>query len=410
MTESNIIAIHNSGSRASVANRLKLIFFANALTPKLISRHTLVQILSHNRLIKIPGPFFRETENHGGAEHNRICSRYQSLFSKVFFMKRTLFVASNRLGDAVLTTGVLHYLLEQEPDIPITVVCGDIPKSIFDGIPEIARVIGVKKRRFSLHWPEVAIALGPVYWHRIVDFRGSLLGFLPARHRHIWKGGRDDLHKALANAKMIGLDFPLPPRIVPTNEQLEASTKWLGPWPDRGKVLALAPTANFYQKQWHYENYIKLAKQLTGAGGILEGARVAVFGAPGEEAQAMPVVNALPVQQVIDLVGKTTPMEAATILSQCDLFVGNDSGLMHTAVAVNIPTVGLFGIGKPDVYGPWGDRSLCLKSEPAGTPVTRPTTGLGETGEEPLPFDRVLHEIENFYGRISMAAGTDVMS
>ena len=70
----------------------------------------------------------------------------------------------------------------------------------------------------------------------------------------------------------------------------------------------------------------------------MEGARIAVFGAPGEEAQAMPVVHALPEEQVIDLVGKTTPMEAATILSQCDLFVGNDSGLMHTAVAVDINT------------------------------------------------------------------------
>ncbi|MCF8465771.1 MAG: glycosyltransferase family 9 protein [Sneathiella sp.] len=325
-------------------------------------------------------------------------------------MKRTLFVASNRLGDAVLTTGVLHYLLEQEPEIPITVVCGDIPTSIFEAIPGVARVIGVKKRRFSLHWPEVALALGPVYWHRIVDFRGSLLGFLPARHHHIWKGGRDDLHKALANANVIGLDFPLPPRIVPTNAQLETSTKWLGPRQGRRKILALAPTANFYQKQWHYENYIKLAKLITGVGGILEGARVVVFGAPGEEAQAMPVVNALPEQQVINLVGKTTPMEAATILSQCDLFVGNDSGLMHIAVAVNIPTVGLFGIGKPDVYGPWGDCTLCLKSEPAGTPVTRPTSNSEETDEEPLPFDRVLHEIENFYRSISKAAGPDPRS
>ncbi|WP_288904162.1 glycosyltransferase family 9 protein [uncultured Sneathiella sp.] len=316
-------------------------------------------------------------------------------------MKRTLFVASNRLGDAVLTTGVLHYLLETEPDIPITVICGEIPKSIFEAIPGVDRVISVKKRRFSLHWPEVAIALGPVFWHRIVDFRGSLLGFLPARHRHIWRGGQDDLHKVIANAQLIGHDRPLPSRISPTQEERDATRKWLGPAEAQEQILALAPTANFYQKQWHFENYLRLAKELTAKGGILEGARVAVFGAPGEEAQAMPVVEALPVDQVIDLVGKTTPMEAAAVLSQCTLFVGNDSGLMHTAVAVGIPTVALFGIGKPAVYGPWGEKSLCLKSTPPGTPITRPAETSDANQEEPLPFEYVLEEIDAFYRRIS---------
>ncbi|MEX1035191.1 MAG: glycosyltransferase family 9 protein [Sneathiella sp.] len=318
-------------------------------------------------------------------------------------MKRTLFVASNRLGDAVLTTGVLHYLLETEPDIPITVVCGDIPKSVFEAVPGVERVIGVKKRRFSLHWPEVALSLGPVFWHRIVDFRSSLLGFLPARNHHIWRGGQEDIHKAQANAHLIGLNTPLPPRIVPTQSQIDASIKWLGPVEQRGKILALAPTANFYQKQWHHENYLRLAQKLTAKDGILEGAYIAVFGAPGEEAQAMPVVNALPKDQVIDLVGKTSPMEAATILSQCDLFIGNDSGLMHTAVAVDIPTVALFGIGKPTVYGPWGDHSLCLKSTPPGTPIIRPEGRTGEEIEEPLPFEHVLREVEAFFIRVQKA-------
>ncbi len=316
-------------------------------------------------------------------------------------MKRTLFVASNRLGDAVLTTGVLHYLLETEPDIPVTVICGDIPKSIFEAIPGVERAIGIKKRRISLHWPEVALKLGPVFWHRIVDFRGSLLGFLPGRHRHIWRGGQDDIHKVVANARPISLDTPLPPRIEPSEDELKATQKWLGPKEPLRPILALAPTANFYQKQWHYENYLRLATELTAEGGILEGARVAVFGAPGEEAQAMPVVNALPEEQVIDLVGKTTPMEAAAILSQCTLFVGNDSGLMHTAVAVQIPTVALFGIGKPAVYRPWGERSLCLKSTPPGTPITRPTDSADAQEGEPLPFKYVLDEIEVFYRRIS---------
>lgn len=316
-------------------------------------------------------------------------------------MKRTLFVASNRLGDAVLTTGVLHYLLKREPDVPITVVCGEIPKDIFEVIPGVERVISVTKRRYSMHWPEVAIELGFVYWHRIIDFRACLLGFLPARHRSIWKGGNDTIHKVIANANLIGHAAPLPAKIIPTCAQIsESRRKWLGKTRDQEKILAIAPTANFFQKQWHFDNYIVLARSLTQKGGILEDAKIAVLGAPGEEIQALPVVNAFTGNQVINLIGKTTPMEAATILFQCNLFVGNDSGLMHTATAVNIPTVGLFGIGMPKVYGPWGDRSLCLTSTPAGVPITR----VDKEGEviDSLPVETVLQQTEAFYKRLSI--------
>lgn len=315
-------------------------------------------------------------------------------------MKRTLFVASNRLGDAVLTTGVLHYLLEQEPEVPITVVCGEIPKDIFESIPGVERVIAVTKRRYSMHWPEVAIELGFIYWHRIVDFRSCLLGFLPARHRSIWKGGSNSIHKVIANAKMIGHAVPLPAQIIPTISQISESRQWLAEAADQGKILAIAPTANFYQKQWHFENYIVLAKALTQKGGVLEDAKIAVLGAPGEEDQAFPVVDALSEDQVINLIGKTTPMEAAAVLSQCTLFVGNDSGLMHTATAVNIPTVGLFGIGMPKVYGPWGDRSLCLTSTPSGVPITREVKD-GHVIES-LPVETVIKETEAFYKRLSI--------
>lgn len=308
-------------------------------------------------------------------------------------MKRSLFVTSNRLGDAVLTTGVLKYLVEREPHIPITVVCGHIPKDIFENFEGVERVIPLKKKKYSKHWLDALYQTGPRYWHRIVDFRSSLLGILPARHRHVWRGGDDTVHKAVANAAMIGLDFPLGPSITPTTAQLGITANKLNLANDSRPILALAPTANFPGKQWHHENYVSLAKALTAEGAAYAGARVAIFGAPGEEAQAAPVVEGLPENQVIDLVGKTTPTEAAAYLSKAELFVGNDSGLMHTAVAVHTPTVGLFGIGKPAVYGPWGEDSLCLKSTPLGTPICEAPT---QNDIEALPVSYVLSQIETF--------------
>jgi len=311
-------------------------------------------------------------------------------------MKRTLFVTSNRLGDAVLTTGVLKHLIKMEPDVPITVVCGHLPREIFEAVNGVDSVIPISKRKYSLHWLEVLGKLGFNYWHRIIDFRGSPLGFLPTRHRHIWKGGSEHLHKVEANARVIGVDHPLPPSIVPQTE----NSKLRDRLPASERFLGIAPTANSPKKQWHHENFLKLASELTAENGIMAGAKIVVFGAPGEEAQAMPVVQNLPPEQVINFVGQTTPLQAAELLSYCSLFVGNDSGLMHTAVAVGIPTVGLFGIGKPVVYRPWGDKSLCLIGDPAGEQITRHyemNNGEKTKYRETLPVDHVLRQIEAFY-------------
>lgn len=314
-------------------------------------------------------------------------------------MKHTLFVTSNRLGDAVLTTGALYHLLETEPDVPITVICGHLSADIYAAIPGVERVIAISKRKHSLHWWDAFKQLKFRYWHRIVDYRGSPLSILPTRHRHIWRGSSSEIHKAIANARVIGVDHPLPPKIIAHNKKPEA----LSHLQKNDRILAIAPTANAEKKQWHHENYLALAKALTKETGILSGAKVAVLGAPGEEAQALPVVEGLPKLQVINLVGKTTPLQVAEILSRCELFVGNDSGLMHTAVAVGIPTVGLFGVGQPAVYGPWGKKSLCLIGDPPGEKITR-RIERDENGDEKvretLPTDLVIRKVEDFYRQL----------
>ena len=48
---------------------------------------------------------------------------------------RILFVTSNRLGDAVLSTGLLDHLLRTHPDARITIVCGAVAAGIFERMP-----------------------------------------------------------------------------------------------------------------------------------------------------------------------------------------------------------------------------------------------------------------------------------
>ena len=119
-------------------------------------------------------------------------------------------------------------------------------------------------------------------------------------------------------------------------------------------MLALGPAAKWRGKTWPAENFSALAKRLTAPEGLLANGRVTVFAAPGEEETAYRVLNDIPEDQRIDVITKTTPLQAAACIRRCALYVGNDSGLTHTAAAVGTPTLGLFGPGFPHLYRPWG--------------------------------------------------------
>jgi len=54
---------------------------------------------------------------------------------------------------------------------------------------------------------------------------------------------------------------------------------------------------------------------------------------------------------VISLIGKTTIEDLKSIISNCELFIGVDSGLMHVAAAYNRPTFTLWGPSDPGLYG-----------------------------------------------------------
>jgi ADP-heptose:LPS heptosyltransferase len=120
-------------------------------------------------------------------------------------------------------------------------------------------------------------------------------------------------------------------------------------------IVALAPTANWAPKVWPAERFAALFAALRD--GALPGAIAAIFAGSGEEERAMaaPLLDALP--DAIDLTGRLNLAEAAACLARAQLFVGNDSGLMHLAAAAGAPTLGLFGPTDAAEYAPSGRRA-----------------------------------------------------
>ncbi len=266
-----------------------------------------------------------------------------------------LFITSNRLGDAILSTGVLAHFLCQHPGAHVTVVCGKVPAPLFRALPGIAEIIAVEKAKFSTHWLSPFAHLFGKHWDLMIDLRQvGIMRLLPARAKLLGKDTKGTRHRVEDLAELLGGTA----RKVPTptiwldSEAVQTAKRLI---PDGAPVIALGPTTGPKRKLWRPERYATVMGALTAPSGVMPGARIAVFGAPNERARADEVLRLLPSDRTLDLVGATDPLEAAAALGRCSLYVGADSGLMHLAAAMEVPTLGLFGEhGVPQIYRPWG--------------------------------------------------------
>jgi heptosyltransferase III len=269
---------------------------------------------------------------------------------------RILFVTSNRLGDAVLSTGLLDHLIRAHPEARITVACGPVAEGAFARMPNRERTIVLDKRPYSLHWLPLWAGAATTIWDLVVDIRGSAIAWMvPTRRRAVRR--RRPGHKIAQLAAVLGLD---PPPLPVTWTAPEDRARAAALLPTGRPVIGLGPTANWAPKVWPAERFAGLFDAL--ASGPLAGAVPAVFAGPGhaERAMAAPLLAALP--DAIDLVGLVTLPEAAACLARCVLFVGNDSGLMHLAAAAGTPTLGLFGPTPAQEYAPAGPRAAAAVS------------------------------------------------
>ncbi len=271
-----------------------------------------------------------------------------------------LFITATRIGDAVLSTGLLGHLLERHPGAKVTVAAGRAAAPLFAAVPGIERILTIDKRPFKRHWLDLWTATAFRRWGLVVDLRASAIAYLVPASRRVTAGKRDDTrHRVEELAALLHLDSPPAPRVWLAPEHAAAAERLI---PAGGPVLAIGPAANWPGKQWPATRFAEVVKALTAPGGALAGARVAVLAAGPERDQAQPVIEALPATRVLDLVGAVDLLTAAACLRRCRAFLGNDSGLMHLAAAAGTPTLGLFGPSHTRRYRPWGPKAAFLRT------------------------------------------------
>jgi heptosyltransferase-2 len=105
---------------------------------------------------------------------------------------------------------------------------------------------------------------------------------------------------------------------------------------DRNQSIAICPGSKHWNKQWPVEYYIELAKALSAKDYTIE-----LFGSKQDQDVCGQIAEAIP--GALDHAGELSLAELPQALSKCSLAITNDSGLMHIASAVGIPTLSFFG-------------------------------------------------------------------
>ena len=271
--------------------------------------------------------------------------------------KNILFITATRLGDAILSCGLLEYMHQRWPEGKVTVACGALPSSIFLDFPNVCKVIPMVKKSYHRHWIELWGQVLAKRWDLVIDIRNSAVSRLVlAGEKYIYGKHIDaKAHKVEQMAQLLGLqgeDIPSP-KLYPNTQSVKKAQEVFSA---HDKVLAVGPAANWIGKTWPAERFCELLQKITAADGIFPEASVAIFAAPGEEDQAYAVFDSLDPKKRIDRIAKGSPADVVADIACCDFYIGNDSGLMHMAAALGIPTFGLFGPSYPHLYGPWGDH------------------------------------------------------
>jgi len=275
-----------------------------------------------------------------------------------------LFVTATRIGDAVLSTGLLSHVIERYPGARLTIAAGPVAAPLFEAVPGLDEVLVLEKRRWGLHWMALYSRVAARRWALVVDLRGSALAWMVrAGERRVMAKGDPQEHRVRQLGRLFGLEPPPSPVLWTAPRHERAADGLLPPGPP---VLAIGPAANWRGKQWRGERFAELACRLTAPGGPFPGARIAVLAAAHERAQAAallaaPVPGGVP-GEVIDLVGRTDLLTAAAVLRRCAMFIGNDTGLTHIAAAAGTPTLGLFGPSPVEQYAPWGSCTAFVRT------------------------------------------------
>lgn len=303
----------------------------------------------------------------------------------------------NWIGDAVMSMPAINAIRKAYPDAHISLMVKPFVAPLFEHNPSIDEIILYEDRyrgifgRFKL-----ACHLRKKRFKKAIllqnAFDAALIAFLAGIPERIGynRDGRgflltkkiphDKLDRKIHHIdyylnllKSIGIDTEPPrPWIYLTGEERESARCMLSQL--RRPILGINPGATYGSaKRWFPERFAEVAKWFQ----METGGSIVIFGGPNEVDIAQEIDKHI-FDSKLFLAGKTSLREFAALISECDVFVSNDSGPMHMADALVTPLVAIFGSTSAELTGPTSPNTHVLASAVTCRPCFERRCGLGD--------------------------------
>jgi len=287
-----------------------------------------------------------------------------------------LFLRSpNWIGDCVMSLPAIRALSDLSPDIEMVLISKPHLRAVYKNIPGIVETVTLPtgrgimgKFRFFRGLKRLNIREGLLFPNSFVSaftmklagvknltgYSKDLRGWMLTRKK---KFPGKNIHQIRSYMELAGLflgkeiqeDYSN--RLVFTGKELDEARRSLK---ERGvkpgeKLVGISPSAAYGPaKEWPEESFVEFIHRVST---MKKPPKFAVFGS-GDDEEKIGRMSRMSSVPLIPVAGSYSLREAIAVISLCDVFVGNDSGLLHVADGAGVPSVGIFGPTSPGTTSP----------------------------------------------------------
>lgn len=125
------------------------------------------------------------------------------------------------------------------------------------------------------------------------------------------------------------------------------------------KIIGISKTGGWESKRYKVKDYIELMNKINEKYDI----NFLIFWGNKKELEDCEVIKSSITKKNAYIIPESPIRYLGAIIKRCDLVIGNDSGPLHIAVAMGVPTLGIYGPTNPKLQGPYGDNNLSIVNE-----------------------------------------------
>lgn len=288
-----------------------------------------------------------------------------------------LLIRPGGIGDAVHLIPAIDAIKSTYPDAAIDILAEKRNSAIFGLSPRVRQVLHYDRPGELLRAMRGSydVVIDTEQWHRLSAVvarmtRASVsIGFATNERARLFTHpvsySQDDYEidsffRLLEPLEVERREVSLPFLLVP-HEAAERADTLLEKLKGRAFVT-IFPGASIPERRWGADKFGKVTRTLAAVG-----VPVVVVGG-GEDAGQGEVIVAG--GEGVNLAGRTSLSETAAVIQKSSLLLSGDSGVLHIAVGLGIPTVSLFGPGRARKWAPRGDRHIVINKGLSCSPCT----------------------------------------